>query len=296
MSKKIMLLSLITVTTFGCKQLPPYPERLQGKFPLDIPVEAKTALDTAYQCLDKEMAFAKIEPMTITAVSIGNLTGQPGVTMGGKEMLVTALSKLSKISKVFSFQTYSQQEAALITLNNAHPNKDRFKSADYFVRGGITQINKQFWSGQTGIGLAIEDQLMDESSSSTASTVSVDLSVGEISTLASVPGVYSSNSLTIITKSGGAIDFDFLVKEYGLSWRLGASEAYSTDDAIRTLMELGTLELMGKLAQQKNPKINLPGCMKVAETAFLNAAKKSHKPQTRTTYDSMNSIARAGVE
>jgi hypothetical protein len=268
----------------GCADwIPPYPERLEERFPLDQPVPTLTSMDAALTCLDEKIAQAGIKPMVLTAVDIGNLSGQGGVTLGGKEMLVTALSKMSLQSRAFHFVTYTQADAALITLNNSHKEKTRFQSPDYFIRGGITQLNKSLWAGQAGVGAAIADQVLDDSSSKTVSTVSLDMSMGEIATLASIPGLYSANSLTITTKSGGAIDFDLLVKEQGLTFRLGASEQFSIDDAIRTLIELGAFELIGKLTGTE-----YADCVEMAAEAFAKDKANPKEGQKRTSIDALH--------
>jgi curli biogenesis system outer membrane secretion channel CsgG len=262
--------------------MPPYPERLEERFPLDRPIPTLTTMNPALFCLDEKIAEAKLQPLTLTAVDIGNLSGQGGITMGGKEMLVTAISKLSRTNGALRFVTYTQNEAALITLNNSHKEKTRFSSPDYFIRGGITQLNKSLWAGQAGTGLAIADQVVDDSASKTVSTVSLDMSVGEIATLASIPGLYSANSLTITTKSGGSIDFDLLVKDQGLTFRLGSSEQFSIDDAIRTLIELGTFELVGKLTG-----VDYQDCVQLAAASFEAEKAKPKEGDVRTSTDSL---------
>lgn len=265
-------LGIFCLFASGCAEVA-YPEHLNVTDPINVPKQVATPVSEALICIDEKIAKSGGK-FYVTAIDVPNLSGKGGFTNGAKEMLITALSKMSAKNKAIHFISYTQATAELVTLNNAHPESQNFKVPDYFIRGGVTQINKSAWSAQAGMGVSIEDQIGDESGSEEVGSVHLDLSLGDISSLSNIPGMYSSNKLSIATRSGGAIDFDFMSNGQAIAFRLGATENYSLDDAIRTLIELGAFELVAKFFEAEYG-INYDDCVTKLNTSFAPSDKKA---------------------
>ena len=89
---------------------------------------------------------------------------------------------------------------------------------------------------------------MGKSASSTAKILGVDLSVINTSDLSLVPGVYSKNAVAIFSQGDG-IDGEARYNKFGLNYSTSLARSEGTAVAVRNLIELASVELMGKLTK-----------------------------------------------
>lgn len=212
------------------------------------------------------MLANKVSPIFIASEGIVNYTSDRSLSAGGKEMLITALSRMGNRSHGVKFVSYGSDIQNMLTLQGAHPNNKEFRVPDFFIRGGITQFNKSLWSGQRGAGASVEIEspnVLDRgtyftllgqedgtgsfSSSSSYGTVSLDLSAGNIANLQIIPGMTSANTLALLNKKGKAINADLTLGDLGYSYSLSGSYSYDFNSIYRSLIQVGAIELVGKL-------------------------------------------------
>jgi hypothetical protein len=153
-----------------------------------------------------------------------------------------------------------------MSLQGAHPDSADFRAPDYFIRGGLTQINKSFWNGQRGIGGSVEidpgdvidlgtffqidgqeDITSSVSSNAGYGTLSIDLNAGYVASLQIIPGASSSNTLALRTSHGNAMTGDLSVSDLGVSFTLTETFTRDMNTVLRALLEVGAIELIGKL-------------------------------------------------
>jgi hypothetical protein len=80
------------------------------------------------------------------------------------------------------------------------------------------------------------------------SVVAVDLNVGNVQTRQIYPGVSSTNSIAV-RRSGKAVDAGGTIKGFGSTSTSPTTRARGLSQAVRTLIELGAVEVTGKLLQ-----------------------------------------------
>ncbi|MCX7178082.1 MAG: hypothetical protein NTX56_04665 [Proteobacteria bacterium] len=119
-----------------------------GSFGRDVGAEATTAaapktpavktitsFSQALRCMDELfLGFGK-QGIVITSAGIPDETGK--VKTGTKEMVITAIAKMTVKSNAFEFIDFHSQGDDLGNMFNAMGDKNR-KMPDYYVRGSIT--------------------------------------------------------------------------------------------------------------------------------------------------------------
>jgi hypothetical protein len=252
----------------GCAsvQQPEPPAEAVARFPDSIPTTTITNFSPALACLDDMMVTKRVAPIYITSGPISNMTSEHSISRGSTEMLITAISKIAIRSGGVRYVNFEPAIQNVLSLQGAHPDSADFRAPDYFIRGGLTQVNKSFWTGQNGIGGSIEidpgnvldlgtffqidgqeDLTGSISQNSGYGTLSIDLNAGYVASLQTIPGATSSNTLAFRANSGEAMTGDISVSDLGVSYTLTENFTEDMNVGLRALLEVGVIEIVGKL-------------------------------------------------
>jgi len=170
------------------------------------------------------------------------------VIAGAKDMLITALSRMSVKSNAIRFVALGSDLEDVRTFHALHPNK-QFRAPDFFIRGGVTQADQSVIENQVSGGIAAARYLSAQGSKDRISSViSLDMNLGLVSTLQMMPGMTASNSIAV-TRKGKGLDLTGSVEKLGAVFDFSYTENEGLHHALRTLIELGAIELAGKLTQ-----------------------------------------------
>lgn len=258
---------VVALVLSGCSYTAPkVPAEVRQDHPDTLPKSTITNFNEALVCMDDLMVIHEVPSLYLASQGIENLTSDRSLSAGGKEMLITALSKMSTRSKGVRFVSYGVDIRDILDLQGAHPDKADFRAPDFFIRGGVTQINKSLWSGQRGAGASLilnEGQLNDGgtffilkgeedltgsySLSSSYGTVTVDMSVGHVANLQIIPGIASSNTLAMKHQEGSAVSADLTIADFGFSYSLTDTETLDYNTVFRSLIQVAAIEIIGKL-------------------------------------------------
>ncbi len=239
--------------------------------PVSIPNAKITNFNEALVCMDNLMLMRKVQPIYVMAQDINNYTSARSLSSGGVEMLITTINQMSYRSRAVRFHNFSSKLADVYTMAKNHPENKTMRIPDFFIRGGITQHNKNAWQGQSGAGGSTqftktiiddgdgesgtqtesEDLTLSYSSSGSLGSVTLDLSIGSVATMLNLPGIYSANTLSLNNTTGGAITGDLSMAKIGLSYSYSNNTSQDFNDVYRALIQVGAIELIGKL--QKVP-------------------------------------------
>ncbi len=236
----LILLNGCTKMLLGDKALSPNP--------IERPQINITTFSNALQCMDQLLLEYNATPITLTAQDINNKTGDGQPLVGAKEMLITSLSQIGKRSGRVKFVSYGTDQRDIILLHQAHTKKSAFVTPDYFIRGGITQLDKNVFSSRFGGALNDDDWNVSFTSGQGISYAGMDLSVGEVHTLQILPGVHSSNVLAVFDRGAGT-DLGGRLNSVGTFFDFGIDRRDGLGQAIRNMVDLGVIELIGKLTQ-----------------------------------------------
>jgi peptidoglycan hydrolase-like protein with peptidoglycan-binding domain len=243
-------------------------------------VRTVSSFSEALRCMDNLLAQHGKRDIYITSNGLPDATGR--VAGGTKDMLITAVSRMSERSSAFRFVDFEpalDDVNALYWMIGVQPN---FRAPSYYIRGAITQLDDAVVGEAVSAGLSLPAVDLGVSADQTISMISVDLNVGELVTRQIIPGMSSSNTLAIVASGKGA-DAGAVIGKAGLSFNVALNKSEGMHQAVRTLVELSTIEVLGKLTRTPYWQ-----CLGIDQTnpAFAGEARgwfDSMSPQQRVT-------------
>ena len=182
----------------------------------------------------------------ITTAGIPDATGL--ISTGTKEMFITAVSRMSAKSDAFRFVDYDPTQLDVQVLSEMVGLHDDFVAPSYYVRGAITQLDSNVLQSSASAGVSIPFADLAVSGNQIVSVVSIDMNIGKLITRQILPGISSSNSMAVV-QSGKGADVGGLIGKAGLSLSVSLDKSEGFHQAVRNLIELSTIEVLGKLTR-----------------------------------------------
>lgn len=227
----------------------------------------------ALRCMDDMFLAQGKRDIYITTAGIPDATGL--IASGTKEMFITAVSRMSAKSDAFRFVDYDPTQTDVQVLSELVGLHDDFVAPNYYVRGAITQLDSNVIQSSAGAGVSIPFMDLAISGNQVVSVVSIDLNVGKLVTRQILPGISSSNSMAVV-QSGKGADVGGLIGKAGLSLSVSLDKSEGFHQAVRNLIELSTIEILGKLT-----KVPYWQCLSIEST------NPSYRSEARGWYDIM---------
>lgn len=258
--KKLLSFGLLASTLAGCSTFQArVPDDVLEENPVSHPVRALTGFSDGLVCMGRMLKANKVQTIYVTTDDIPDYSESNGAAgFGAKEMLVSALSRLSEENGIVRFVAYDRRTPNIVALHNSHPKKKNLRVPDFFVRGAVTQINSSPFSHQKGNSLNLGEEALGEqldsflgasysnSNSVTMRSVTLDLNMGLVSNYQILPGVTSTNTMSVL-KKGNSTEFTVSFSKVGGIYSDNENRAGALSGALRSLVEVGVIELMGKL-------------------------------------------------
>jgi hypothetical protein len=231
-------------------------------------VRTTTSFTEALRCMDGLFVSHGVHDIPITSVGIPDATGK--VRGGIRDMLITSVAKMSERSGAFRYVDWEYDNKEIQILWQRVRDEDQLaferEYADplYSIRGAVTQFDQNVVDRRYGGGVAVEyndysgDALADWTNS--ASVMALDLNVSNTRTRAIIPGLSSNNSLAI-DRRGGALSGALSSANLGVTFDFQATDAEGVHAGVRTLVELGVIESLGKLT-----RVPYWDCLQIAAT------------------------------
>ncbi len=237
--------------------------------PSTIPVHNITRFNDALQCFDILLIKSRVKPIYITSEGIPNHAGGEISLLSGRDMLINTISRLDK-SNVFRFINLpSQPNSQLLEQLGVHKgnplvfeeyikiytrwNKDKpypkpINYPDYSIIGAITQSDKNISSGGFTSSLTFQDADFGISKDDMTSIISLDMNIMDTANFEILNGISSANSIAVY-REGIAGDLGGRIKKAGVYLNFSFDSSEGMHQAIRTLIQLNTIEILGKLAK-----------------------------------------------
>ncbi|MEW8470390.1 MAG: DUF4384 domain-containing protein [Candidatus Thiodiazotropha sp.] len=214
--------------------------------PNAAPQRAITNFSESLRCMDDLFLRYRIADIKVGTQDIPDRTEV--VLAGTKDMLISALSQMSIESRAIRFVALGQDLEDITRFHSLHRLKN-FTAPDFFIRGAITQVDRGVIETQVSGGLAVANAFsLSASKDNIASIITLDMNMGLVSNLQIMPGITSSNSIAV-TRKGKGLDLSGTIKKLGAVFQVDFTESEGLHHAVRTLVELGAIELMGRLTQ-----------------------------------------------
>ena len=256
----------------GCQ---PNPETAHiAAQPQTAPVRTITSFNDALHCMDELFLAQGKKDIYITSAGIPDATGQ--VTAGTKEMLITAISKMSATSGAFRFVDYDPTQLDVQVLSELVGLRDNFVAPNYYIRGAITQLDSNVLSSSASAGISAPYLDLAVSRDQVVSVMSLDLNIGKLVTRQIIPGMSASNSIAVV-RSGKGGDVGGVIGKAGLSISVSLDRSEGFHQAVRNLVELSTIEAVGKLT-----RVPYWQCLQIDQT------NPTYRTEAREWFDTMS--------
>lgn len=225
--------------------------------PVALPVRSVTSFNASLQCMDRLLVARGGPPVNITSKLFADPSGRAQAAI--KEMVITALSEMSRESGAFRFVDYEvdlvhQDTVQYLSSLMMSRQAMAIVAPEVYVSGAVSYIDQNVAAKRRSLGISADSTTGAQRSATgdvafdsdlNASVVSLELHLGQMKTRTLFPGIHAANSV-LVDKGGDGIDGGGALRKFGVQFNLGRDRTQGTGVALRTLVDLGMIELMGK--------------------------------------------------
>ena len=216
--------------------------------PTSRPTRSLSSLTPSLTCMDLMFRQAELPTTLVTSKQIPDASTK--VAVATKDMIVTALSQMSRLSNAFRFIDYevdisrqdTVQNMTAIMLNN---NQMQLQKPAVYVTGSLSFVDQNVINNHFDAGTSATRLETGYSSNRNATIIGLDLHLGDFRTRTIIPGLDSANEVVIGNASQG-LDLAGKIGSYGVQFNVGRDYSQGTGAAVRTLVDLAMIELLGK--------------------------------------------------
>lgn len=258
MQRATLWVLLLALGLGGCAT--PWDPRKDQKFqnqasitdrPVVRPTRSISSFSDSLMCMDHLLRDAQLPTTLITSKQIPDYSTR--VTVGTKDMVVTALSQMSRLSNAFRFVDYevdiarqdTVQNLTTILLNN---NQMQLQRPALYLSGSISFVDQNVINNRFDAGLSGPRVDLGYSQSRNATIIGLEMHLGDFRTRTLIPGLDSANEV-IIGNGGQGVDLAGRIGTYGVQFNVGRDYTQGSGGAVRTLVDLAVIELVGKWAR-----------------------------------------------
>jgi hypothetical protein len=216
--------------------------------PEQAPFRSITNFSSALRCMDNHMITFGVHELSVLVEELKDETKK--VNAGTRDMLISAVSDMTKRSRAVRLVVYGPDAGNLIGFLHQAERKTAYASIPKFdIKGSISQFDENVAKKEASLGGAIAEYFnFGYARTGGATIMGVDLTMVNTADLSVVPGVTARNA-ALIQKQGTGLDADAQYKKLGVNFTTALSRAEGNAQALRNLIELAVIELFGKLTR-----------------------------------------------
>ncbi|HEV8311885.1 MAG TPA: peptidoglycan-binding domain-containing protein, partial [Burkholderiaceae bacterium] len=216
--------------------------------PERAPFRSITGFSSALRCMDNLFIEYGVRDLSMLVEDITDQTKK--VNAGTRDMLITAVSDMTRRSRGVRVVAFGKDASNVISfLASAQRQSAYDVIPQYDIKGSVSQFDENVIRNQKDFGLGFSPFVNLGIARDAASNVlGLDLSVLTTQDMSILPGVTSRNSVVIL-KGGKGFDGDAAYHKFGLNFSMSLSRSEGQSQALRGLVELAAVELMGKLTK-----------------------------------------------
>jgi len=191
--------------------------------PTSRPTRSLSSMSPSLMCMDHMFRQADLPTTLITSKQIPDVTGK--IAVATKDMIVTALSQMSRLSNAFRYIDYevdisrqdTVQNMTAIMLNN---NQMQLQKPALYVSGAVSFVDQNIISNHFEAGTSATRLETGYSTNKNATLIGLDLHMGDFKTRTIIPGLDSANEVVIGNASQG-LDLAGKIGSYGVQFNVG---------------------------------------------------------------------------
>ena len=220
--------------------------------PISEPVRAMTSFSDGLNCMDKLLAEANVPQVVVAVKTIKDPSGKAPAS--ANDMIVTSLSQMSKTSgafKVVDFEIDPLKQDTVQNLSNLllPTGNMTIPAPEVYISGAISFVDQNVMTKNNSLGVSVEQKGEFGISNDTITTaLGMELHIGDFLTRTLYPGIDSANEIVAANKGIG-FDSGARVNKTGVQFSFERNLSQGTGAAVRTLTDLGMIELIGKYAK-----------------------------------------------
>ncbi len=243
----------------GCSSVPPNPKEDAvyqthapiANRPVVRPIRSLSSFSDSLSCMDHLFRDAGMATVLISSKSIPDYSGR--VAVATKEMVITALSQMSRVSNAFRYVDYEVDIARQDTVQNLttlllNNNQIRLQRPALYISGAVAFLDQRVISNNNDFGISGYRAEVGYSNNKNASVMGLEMHLGDFRSRTIIPGMDSANEI-VIGNGGKGLDLAGRIGSYGVQFSVGRDYAQGSGPAVRTLVELAMIELLGKWAR-----------------------------------------------
>ncbi len=255
-AKNLLALTTASLALAGCAVNPrDYAQEFDKTPTLNMPATAPTrslsSFSDSLSCMDKMLRDYRVAPILLTSKNIPDVTGK--VNVATKEMMITAFSMMSRTSGTFRFVDFeidglrqdTVQNLTTLLLNNGQMKIQR---PQLYVSGALSYMDQNVSVNRMGGGISAKNWDLGATRDLMSTAIGLELHLGDFSSRTLLTGVDSSNTIVLANTAVG-VDAGGRIKKTGVQFNFGREVSQGTGPAVRTLVDLGLIELVGKWAR-----------------------------------------------
>ena len=283
--------SVCVALLVGCSSVPPNPQEdanyqehaTIANRPVVRPVRSLSSFSESLSCMDHMFRDAGMATVLVSSKTIPDYSGK--LAVGTKEMVITALSQMSRVSNAFRYVDYEVDIARQDTVQNLttlllNNNQIRLQRPALYISGGVAFVDQRVISNNNDYGISGSRVEIGYSNNKSASVIGLEMHLGDFRSRTIIPGMDSANEI-VVGNGGKGLDLAGRIGTYGVQFSVGRDYTQGSGPAIRTLVELALIELTGKWAR-------LP----YWQCLTLDQTHPDFQRQMREWYDSGDSSSR----
>ncbi|MGB1009747.1 MAG: hypothetical protein ACPGVP_08505 [Thiolinea sp.] len=218
------------------------------------------------------------------------------VKTGTRDMLISAISEMTARSKGIKLIVYGKDAGNLISFMKAANYGGGYKQMPrYDIQGSITQFDKGMANSDSSLGLFYSKKAGGGAArSASLDVIALDLNVLNTADMSVVPGVSSKNSVAIFQRAD-SLDMDASINKLGVYFDMSISASDGKAQAVRNLVELASVELVGKMlglpyercigAASQQSHVNRAGRLSIAPSVHQPVSSQTVSEYTVVDHD-----------
>jgi len=216
--------------------------------PEQAPFRSITGFSPALRCMDNMFVDYGVRDVSMLVEDILDQTKK--VNAGTRDMLITAVSDMTRRSRAVRVVAFGKDATNVISFLASAQRQSAYEVIPQFdIKGSVSQLDENVIRNQKDFGIGFSPFInLGIARDAASSVLGLDLSVLTTDDMSILPGVTSRNSVVIL-KSGKGFDGDAAYHKFGVNFSMTLSKSEGQSQALRGLVELAAIELMGKLTK-----------------------------------------------
>ena len=212
------------------------------------PFRSITGFSSALRCMDNMFIDYGVRDVSMLVEDILDQTKK--VNAGTRDMLITSVSDMTRRSRAVRVVAFGKDATNVISFLASAQRQSAYEVIpQYDIKGSVSQFDENVIRNQKDFGIGYSPYLnLGIAKDAASSIMGLDLSVLTTDDMSILPGVTSRNSVAIL-KSGRGFDGDAAYSKFGVNFSMTLAKSEGQSQALRGLVELATIELMGKLTK-----------------------------------------------